>query len=572
MLVNSLHKKEPIKPKPCRKVRAVQWALDMGEKCCKRAYKTLHKNEGLSELHSKIGQQSLHVQNNFEPISRAVNPAAGICKRIETLQRQFATRIHPDRIPSNEDPEPEKTMTKRIQAWVNWLIAMLKDTILKPISLKPIDDDESGPQTPAAAGRRLSTNVILLNEQHYQRYEPLGEESRDREGSSDGTRSTCIYPQDVWASIAAEIDQGGIPIDLIKKRRDVIVQCVIQTLGNAIQQEKEPNTYTNAHDLTTLENIEEANRELRTMLLNFATPRVPSTKLCSKSIQAMEAHRATIEEMDHAKSERSGDDFETSEPDNQEQRNVPSSLKRPEVGTADLQRELIQVAESVDGCCESKNHYPLPATKSVFNAGSNVVSKQTPANFRGGRWFETSKGIAAVQAPSCYKQGWWFETPGGSMKRLQTPETLHGKVHNQDLISQSQLAIPDRQSFKAVHSFQVPDDDESIGDSDGGGSNNDENDREDDRLEDGEIDEGVSGRVDNEAKSEGKGSTNRCSNKDEVKHERKVEDNGDTGNFNAYDVRVALGNGKLDDRRMRRLREGFMALLDDAVGKYRRRI
>ena len=552
--------------------RGSKWALDMGGKCCKRASKPFHKNEGPSDLHSKIGQQSLHVQNSFEPISRAVNPAAGICKPTETLQRQFATHIHPDHIPSNEDPEPEKTMTKRIQAWVNWLIAMLKDKILKPISLRPIDDDESGSQTPAAAGRRLSTNVVLLNEQHCQEYEPLGEESRDRGGSSDSTRSTCIYSQDVWASIAAEIDQGGIPIDLIKKRRNVIVQCVIQTLGNAIQQEKEPNSHTNAHDLTTLENIEEANRELRTMLLSFANPRVPSTKLCSKSIQAMEAHRATIEEMDHAKSERPGDDFETSEPDNQKQRNVPSSLKRPEVWTADLRKELIQVAESVHGFCETKNHYQLPATKSMFNAGSKVVSKQTLANFRGGWWSETSQGIAAVQTPSCYKQGWWFETPGGSMKRLQTQKLLHGNVHDPNLISQSQLAVSDRQSSKTVHSFQVPDDDdESIGDDDSGGSTNYKNDREDDRLGDGYIDEEVSGRVDNKGKSEGKGSTSRCSNEDEVKHERKVEDNGDTGNFSPYDVRVALGNGKLDDRRMRRLREGFMALLDDAVGGYRRK-
>ena len=571
MLVNSLHKKEPIKSKPCRKVRAVKWALDMGEKCCKRASKTLHKNEGLSELHSKIGQQSLHVQNNFEPISRAVNPAAGICKRTETLQRQFATRIHPDRIPSNEDPEPEKTMTKRIHAWVNWLIAMLKDKIPKPISLKPIDDDESGPQTPAATGRRLSTNVVLLNEQHCQGCEPLGEESRDREISSDGTRSTCIYPQDVWASIAAQIDQGGIPIDLIKKRRDVIVQCVIQTLGNPIQQEYDTNSDTNTHDLTTLENIEEANQELRTMLSSFADPRVPRTKLCSKSTQAMEAHRATIEEMDHAKAEPFEDDSERSESDDQKLRSVQSSLKRPEAATTDLRKEMIQIAESVDGFCESKNRYQLPATKSVFNAGSNVVSKQTPANFRGGRWFETSKGIVAVQNPSCYKQGWWFETPGGSMKRLQTQELLHGKVHDQDLISQSQLVIPDSQSSKAVNSFQVPDDDESIEDYDGGGSNYDKNDREDDRQEDGEFDEEVSGRGDNEAKSKGKGSTSRCSNEDEVKHERKVEDNSDAGNFNPYDVRVALGNGKLDDRRMSRLREGFMALLDDAVGQYRRK-
>lgn len=45
---------------------------------------------------------------------------------------------------------------------------------------------------------------------------------------------------------------------------------------------------------------------------------------------------------------------------------------------------------------------------------------------------------------------------------------------------------------------------------------------------------------------------------------------GYSGNFTTYEVCVALGNGNLDEQRMARLKEGFMALLDDAVGKYRR--
>ena len=570
MLVESLHKKEPIKSKPCRKVRAVKWALDMGQRCCEGASETFYIEQGPLDLHPKDGPQSLPDQNSPAPISRAMNPAAGICKRLETPQSTFATCIHPDRVPSNEESKPEKTITKKIQAWVKWLMAMLETLILRPIILKPIDDDVSDLQKPAAAGKRVSTNAVRPNEQQCQGCNPLGEDGQGREGLSDGMRSTSTYSQDVWASIAAEIDQGGIPIDLIKKRRDVIVRCIVQSLGNEIKQEKDTNSPTNAHDLTTLEDIE-AKRKKRMISSSFTKPNVPRTNLCSKPTQAMEAHRATIVETDHAKARRFGEYLDTSESDTEKLRNLRSSLSRPEAGTADLRKGMIQVAESVGGFCESKSQYQSPVTKSVFNAGSKVVSEHAPTDLRGGRWFETSENFVAVQTPTNYKRGWWFETPGGSLKRIETQVMLHGKVHDQESISDSRLAIPDHRISKAVNCFQVPEDNENNEDYDDGTSTNDRSDREDDRLEDGEIDEEVSGRVDNEANSEGKGPTSRCSNEDAVKHERKIRNNGDTGIFNPYDVCVALGQGKLDERRMRRLKKGFMALLDDAVGGFRRK-
>ena len=686
MIVDSLHKNQPIKLEPCRKVRAVKWALDMGEKCCKGASQAFHKKQGPSDLHSKDGPKPLTVQNGPQPTSRAVNLAAGTSERIATLQSSVATRMHPDSVPSNEESKSEQTMTQRIQDWVNWLIAVFKNIILKRI-----DDHVGGVEKPATTGRRVSPNLFLQNEGHFQGCNPCSENSRGR----DGMRSTCIHSQDVWASIGAEIDEGGIPIDLVKKHRDVIVECVIRTLGNEFQREKGTNSHistektaaqgkqatitsTNkastpdlhlcpavlgsnltsfdpkmathaesfiasegatservclnrnrdeyespkpesliskleaamrrfdlesrlkgkqsesptpqsekcgevvgrfqipklqeaAHDLTTLESIEEANRKLRTMLSSFATPRAPGTNLCSKPIQAMGAYRATIEQLDHAKAERFGDDFGTSESDSQKLRNTLSSLKRPEAVTTDRRKEIIQVAGDVDGFCKSRDQSQMLAMKQKVNAGSNVVSVHNPNKFHSGQWCETSKGIVAVQTPTNVKRDWCFETAGGSLKRVQTQETLHGKVYDQESSLSSQLAISGRQVFKAVNVFQVPDDDDDFSGYVTGGSTNDKIDREDGRLEDGEIDEELSGCVDNEAKSEIKGPTTRCSNEDKVKHERKVENDDDTGNFNPYDVCVALGKGKLDERRMRRLREGFMALLDDSVGRYRRK-
>lgn len=56
---------------------------------------------------------------------------------------------------------------------------------------------------------------------------------------SEGDEATEIDPENVWAQIAADIDKGGIPIDWVKKRRDMIAQCVIENLGQEIEQEKE---------------------------------------------------------------------------------------------------------------------------------------------------------------------------------------------------------------------------------------------------------------------------------------------------------------------------------------------
>ena len=544
MLVDSLHKKEPVKKsKPCRKDRAVKWALDLGEKCCKEASGIFHRKESPSNLQSKDTEQSLPVQDNFDLISTAVNPAAGTCKQIETPQSIFATHTDPDRVPINEESKPQKAMTKRIQAWVGWLIAMLKKLTLKPMIPKPIDDDVRDVQTLAMARKRLSSNFVLLNEQ----------------------RQGCELP---------EIDQGGIPIDLIKKRREVIVQCVIQTLGNEIQQEKDTDSHTNEYDLTTLENIEEANRKLRINLARFEKSRGLGTKSCSESIQTIEAHRVPI---DHTKAERYGKDLETSEADNQMLQNIQPSLKRPEVMTMDLQEEMIQVAGDADGFCESTDQSLRLATKSKVNGGSNVVSVQNSTKFTGGKWRESSKGLVRVQTPTKIKRGWWFETAGGSLKRTKPQEMLHGKAYDHEWTSSSQLELSDHQASKAVNTFQVPDDDDDDEDEDvsgygTGGSTQHKNDRKDDRPEDGEIAGEVSACIENAAKTEGKEPTSRCSNEDMVKRRQKFGDDNYTGNFNPHDVCVALGKGKLDERRMRRLKDGFMALIDDAVGVYRRKL
>ena len=58
-------------------------------------------------------------------------------------------------------------------------------------------------------------------------------------GKSESDEATEIGPENVWAHIAADINKGGIPIDWIIKRRNVIARCVVENLGQEIEQEKE---------------------------------------------------------------------------------------------------------------------------------------------------------------------------------------------------------------------------------------------------------------------------------------------------------------------------------------------
>ena len=80
--------------------------------------------------------------------------------------------------------------------------------------------------------------IHLAGADDCQKFIASEQEPHQTRGNKDD-ETTEIGPENVWAQIAADINKGGIPIDWIIKRRDVIAQCVIENLGQEIEQEKE---------------------------------------------------------------------------------------------------------------------------------------------------------------------------------------------------------------------------------------------------------------------------------------------------------------------------------------------
>ena len=657
----ALHKKETTNSKP-RKVKSFKWALNSAQKWCKGASEALHKKEDAFGLHPEDGPQITAAQNGSWSISKALTLAAGFCKPTKILQRNIATRMPPNSVPRNEESASERTMTKRIRNCLRWLT-----TLVKKSNQKLVEIDISDLQTSAAAKKRSLTDLASADVEYSQRSN-FGQGSRGHEGLDSKMYAMNNESENIWASIASEIDKEGISIETIKKRRDVIVECIIHTLDKDIQQEKAlrrhnkaakkekkarnqawmkaknktstldsllypallgsdlikssptkagqlgsdvafkeahfdaigrnhaqnhsgergtlksesliskleaakerfdlematkgkesksvtprsrtsvalvaqlefPKLQEPAHDVTTMVATEEAKRKLWLMLFNYAKPKATSTNPDFGSNRALGYPRAAIEEVKPTKLGPVEKNLDAMESTKQKLRKMLSSLQEPEPVNQKLRNYMYQVRESNYGVYESNSQSHMQATTSVLNAGSKIVTAQNPTNFKGGRW---------------------VETPGGTLKRMEDEEVLPDKLYEQKPISksrqyglhacavegpQSQRVNSNNQRFKVDNISQAPDidgDDEVYGI---GESTNNENNLERDRLEDGKIREEILGSVDSERKMI------------------------DKGNFNPAEICIALGNGNLDEKRMMRLQKGFMALLDDAVGRYRR--
>ncbi|KAF6219040.1 hypothetical protein HO133_005584 [Letharia lupina] len=237
-IAKTLNNKAATGSKPSGKVRVVKWALKLGEKGCKEASKVLHKKEAYGSQ-PKDRVEATPAQFDAQPDSKTATAAIRLCNRTETLLRQISARMHQDRAPGAEGSNPKETKTKRVQTFLNWLI-----TVVKKMIRKPVKDGVEVAEMPTITGGRLPHNIVLVDIEHCQRCNPV-EESPDREQANDQDYSVETNSDDVWAHIAAEIDKSGIPADLIKKRQDVVAQCVIENLGQEIEREKETELYLN---------------------------------------------------------------------------------------------------------------------------------------------------------------------------------------------------------------------------------------------------------------------------------------------------------------------------------------
>lgn len=228
-MTNVLHQKEATEVKPSRKVRVVKWVLSLGEKGFREASKALHKQDKASGQQMKDQAVLTSAPNDFSVYSRTGKGTECLCNQAETLLRKIAARMHRD----SEDSTPVETKTKRVLFFLESLIAMLKAIIWRLIG-----NGVEVAETPAAAKGRIPQKTVLVDTAHCQRCNP-GKVSPGQEIANQEDESAGIKTEDVWAGIAAEVAKDGITIDMIKKRRDVIAQCVIENMRGEIEREKE---------------------------------------------------------------------------------------------------------------------------------------------------------------------------------------------------------------------------------------------------------------------------------------------------------------------------------------------
>ena len=279
------------------------------------------------------------------------------------------------------------------------------------------------------------------------------------------------------------------------------------------------------------------------------------------------------------KADTSKKDLEDTQSINRKLRAMLLKLHEPEAVNTHLQQNIFCVAENGDGGCKRDERSQKSSFLPIFEGSSEIKAAHSLTNVQGGRW---------------------FETPGGSLMRMESRETLHDNFPNDewtskrqnhvsqdegrlahssiatrgddnaDEIPDGQLVIPNQQDSEAVHVFQVPDIDENDDNHYTGDPSNNEDDQGHDEIEDGEIDDEASSSFQTGPDTGSKEPASRTIIEPGVKNEPQVREMVDSGSFTALQVCRALGNGNLDEQRMRRLRKGFMALLDDAMGRYRR--
>ena len=332
-----------------------------------------------------------------------------------------------------------------------------------------------------------------------------------------------------------------------------------------------------ADDSASLDRTETTNRKLRIISSTFSRPEVAVTYLDSNTFNSAEDSATASEQAGHAKSGTPEKDSQFSkaiELANQKLRSMLSSLQEPKVTDTNLQQNMPLTTEGEDEESESGEDSQV----SSFASFSDVPSKNAVARFQ-----------------KAVKGGRWFETPRGSLKRMNAEEELNDGLDDQESISRPDscssknnggssktsvasdgggvpikgsdllLKSANHNISKANNHFQVPDIDEDDKEYEVERITKEDNGGEVDELDIGAIFEEARRIVDDERDGEGEELTaNNVTGK---------PGNGemvDSGEFNLEEICVALGDGSLDERRMTRLKEGFMALLDDTVGRHRR--
>ena len=224
-----LHRKEATEVEPSRKVRVVKWILGLGEKGCRDASKAFHKQDEILDQQMRDRAEMNSVPNKNSAHLRTGNVAKRRCNQAEALLKTIASRMHRE----GEESTPIETETIWARVFLKPLIKMFK-TIIGGLTGSGV----KGAETPAARKGRIPQKTVLFGTAHCQRSN-RGDMSPGRQIANYEDESAEMKSEDVWAYIAAEVEKGGIPIDLIKKRQDVIAQYVIEYIRGKVERENE---------------------------------------------------------------------------------------------------------------------------------------------------------------------------------------------------------------------------------------------------------------------------------------------------------------------------------------------
>ena len=682
------HKEETPESQSTQKARVAKWVLGLGGKGCKRASEALHNKKGPTSLQPVNLAEAMPPQNKSSPSSKISKAVICLSSRNEMLLRKITAHLHRDSVPRADGSILEGTRTRWVPTYLKWLVFILKRIIRKPMK-NAVENN----QTPLAAEGPLPANFVLLDAEHCQKCNS-GEKEPGQEKQNDRDELTKIDSENVWACIAAEIYKGGIPIDLIKKRHNVIAQCVIKNLGREMEQEKEKELHlkleeaarkaknarkqaelTNAkhgnnldhvqhpvivqsenaacpesitiargdpnmgkivpdhirphddeytpsdpqslifklqvakqrfdmemalkgqsswpatlvprnagaviaqsgdsnsqnivQDVATEDATEKANRKLRMLLASFAEPKVHDNHCKSNIVHVAEDSGAATEHSGHEMSKQDTLSSETIDLANQKLRAMLLSLQ---------QEPLPKVAESKDepaseGGCQTSS------TTLISDVISETAPEQLQAAVKAGRWFETPRGhLMRIEDDDKVHDG--MEDHGSiSPLNKYLSEDTEGPSNESlasrgdgvvDKVSDFQLIFPTHNKSEAVNVFQVPDIDEDEEAYETEGFPENHSGRECDELEDSEIVGEAPSSRDHEFNDKGEEARSQEMDVVDIADKANEEEIVDSGYFTMGEICVALGNGNLDEQRMTRLKKGFMALLDDAVGRHRR--
>ncbi len=326
------------------------------------------------------------------------------------------------------------------------------------------------------------------------------------------------------------------------------------------------------HNTATPEATEKANQELRKIISGFAKARAANTSLESNKLKVAKENGAAPRQLGDAYpgtlklGTMSSAAIEIA---NRELKTILSSLQKSETVDANLQPNVSRLAEDAIGV-----------------SGSNRVAQKSSSLVVS----TVSQNAAGVQIKAAFKGGQWFETPRGSLRRIEIEKMVDGCLNNQELtsgptspfsynervtsehvvasrehkhvakVSRFQRLFPNASNSTEVKNSQVPGIKEGLEDEE------EELARNNDNVE-GEVHNNQTSLVGPVQGYSDEKPVSRVSADSEDLESTSSEKTVDLGNFNMSEVCVALGNGSLDEKRMRKLEGGFKMLLAEALGR-----